>query len=404
MILSIVFYHICKYIVIYLYLVYVIDSISDNQFHYDSFHNDTDNNLDIFWNGINESILLQLIHEAESNIRIFIYPIPLDVLQVNASDKYCHKSQTSTCVPLIKRLHMKQHFQIEYLFIEYLQQFQSNQTLLNSLSINDPRRYMIVNESHQANAFIINHQILRIINDQCGPGVQKRIWSKHIIPIIDHMKLDYPYFNKSYGGHDHFFISMYDFGIFCGHLCDVPNKRLELLQLRNVSFIGNYGMDELHYYKEKKKFHGNSGKHIFNSNSFAELIANNRTPCHRVGKDIVIPQIINTKSFIFYQKYINTHLSHREYDSMFTGHSFNHGKKPDRHIIDLMLKEQQLNQTSYYSENFHGNITREGFPDHSLIGRAYFMYNPCGVSCWSQVRSFFTLIYDKYHKHLLICL
>lgn len=119
-----------------------------------------------------------------------------------------------------------------YLFIEYLRS-------LVSVEIADSRSQMIVDDPENANAFMINHNWLEISEGHCTTieYVYNITWKEHVVPVIENVVFQLPYFNKT-KGQDHFFMAMYDFGPFCHAQCDMYDEKSIVLLLRNASYIG----------------------------------------------------------------------------------------------------------------------------------------------------------------------
>ena len=264
--------------------------------------------------------LFDLVKDAEDNLKLFIYPIPSNI----------HKNEK------IKYLDSK-NFHFDHLFPQYLTQ---------SFARKDSRHNMIVKDPNKANAFLIYHY--------WGPAS----FHNHLKPVITNIIQSYPYFNRSCG-HDHFMISSWDHGPFCGiyrktartHLPEV-NQFLSILA--NVSIIGNYGM--------------NDGR------------TEDGNKCHRPGQDIVIPQYIDQSSIDTYHTYkkMNQYgLEHRMYDSIFSGVVWN-VRIPLRTMAQTEAYDYLYNHTEHYLFS-----TAEPFHLPLYLPSTYYMYNPCGQACWS---------------------
>jgi hypothetical protein len=144
----------------------------------------------------------------------------------------------------------------------------------------------------------------------------------------------------------------------------------EFRRLAGANYIGNYGMDSK--YEED---------HPMSS-----------VPCHRVGKDIVIPQYMGQWSNMF--------LSHsnlyRPYDSVWAGSIWG-DRNPLVSMKLTMETDYELLQTERFQSSFNGR-RQLGFSsslhrqliDSDLSFKGYFGYNPCGMVCWSQ-RLYFEL-------------
>jgi hypothetical protein len=228
-----------------------------------------------------------------------------------------------------------------------------------SISINDSRKLMVVNDPSIANAFLIDHDWYRHTKKDCGGAV----W-KHMKPIIENVIDHQPYFNRSQG-RDHFYMAVYDRGPFCDMQCvRTADERKIIERLENASYIGNYGMDRLTFYYP-------------NSNEIVWKYKRLGRPCHRAGQDIVIPQLLLPQTAAMHKKYRQTHLPYREFDSSFAGNAWGE-RAPVREMGLTMMEDYEKFATERYQHLMGGS------PDHSLKFRGYFMYNPCGHACWSQ--------------------
>lgn len=356
------------------------------------FTNTTRDSIFHISSGLDNQKLLTLIEEAEENLKIYIYDIPISAGKVYEDDLRCSKTyditKQSPCILGKSRNSIVSHFKAEYLLLEYFRSFEMS---------NDQRKFMITKDAKEANIFLIDHQWLRIVNDHCPEPWRSSVFTDHLIPIIHNVLYNFPFYNQS-NGHDHFFLGLYDLGPWCKMLCDLKDERSELILLRNASYIGNYGMDEL---------------------SYRELGGYSRSPCHRpgilyclissfillidliiLGKDIVIPNLIHKKTWDFYHQYNNSHLPFREFDSTFTCYIFSDAKKPFRRPLRNMYTMNKKDYIDYKTENYFFNLTPLGFPDKTAIYRGYFTYSPCGmgwrltreddisspmiIACWSQ--------------------
>lgn len=83
-----------------------------------------------------------------------------------------------------------------HLFRKYLEAF-SHSNYVDEL---DPRKSIIVTDPEQANAFLIDHEWIRATRNHCDTTIQD-----HLVPIINNVIDNYPYFNRSQGK-DHFFL------------------------------------------------------------------------------------------------------------------------------------------------------------------------------------------------------
>lgn len=119
-----------------------------------------------------------------------------------------------------------------FLYRKYLKSLKSSVFLSN----NDPRRVILVSDPNIANAFIIDHDWLRISHMNCEVTIHR-----HLVPIINNVVDNYPYYNRSQGK-DHFFMAVYDTGPFCNMQCVTKhNKETHtniLSRISNSSFIG----------------------------------------------------------------------------------------------------------------------------------------------------------------------
>lgn len=148
----------------------------------------------------------------------------------------------------------------------------------------------------------------------------------------------------------------------------------EFRRLAGANYIGNYGMDD-----EYERTHPLSN-----------------VPCHRVGKDIVIPQYMGQWSNMF--------LSHsnlyRPYDSVWAGSIWGN-RTPLVRMNETVDSDYENLQTERYKASFSGRrrlslqetrsvSLHRRLIDSDLAHRGYFGYNPCGMVCWSQ-RLYFEL-------------
>lgn len=122
------------------------------------------------------------------------------------------------------------------------------------ISDDDSRKHMIVSDPEQANVFIINHDWIRTNRYHCEEALEK-----HLVPIVNNIVDNYPYYNRSQGL-DHFFlgltclsslfyccydvidVAVYDEGPFCRHNCVEADKsqihQQAIARIANASFIG----------------------------------------------------------------------------------------------------------------------------------------------------------------------
>jgi hypothetical protein len=270
----------------------------------------------LFYN-FNHQELLNLAKTAERNLKFFIYAVP-DEISVPQS-----------------------HFNLEYTFPHYLY------GLHDLFKSDDPRYNMLVTNPEEANAFLIDCRWIAHVHKR--PSGEQDATVSYLIPIVNKVINDYPYFNRTMGA-DHFLIQMFDNGPF-GNMVGLPNGddlfHSTMRRLANTNFIGNYGMD-------------------------LETFGN-EPPKHRPGKDIVIPQPIRPTRFNELRKL--EVIRNREYDSFFTGSTWG-----DRGYLFHMAKDAVF---SYY---FNGteDFAYGRYGDISLMTMSYFSYNACGLGCWSQ--------------------
>lgn len=175
-----------------------------------TFVNDPVTNSQIFWDNLSDDQMLENIKIAEKALKIFIYPIP---------DEAKLEQHHEDLLP---------HFKTEYLFRKYLQDVAST----SQVSASDARKLMLVSDASQANAFIIDHNWMRLTRTKCD-----MVTEKHLVPIINNVLHNYPYFYRN-GGRDHFFMAIYDKGALCDMECFHDGTRAILNKISNVSFIG----------------------------------------------------------------------------------------------------------------------------------------------------------------------
>ena len=168
------------------------------------------------------------------------------------------------------------HFSVEEKFKEFIRE--SSEAYIH---LNDTIR--VTSDPTEANAFIIDHHTARIYLDHSDNCSQ--LFSGHLLPIAANVIRNYPYFNRSRGA-DHFYIDTFDTGTICADmnvffenfLLTNPScredRRILIGQIRNVSFIGNYGMDLGSFVKGTQKI------------DIGRIINMTGDICHRVGKDI----------------------------------------------------------------------------------------------------------------------
>lgn len=250
---------------------------------------------------------------------------------------------------------------IRYLFINYLKGLKNSE-------VADNRRKMVVDDPSRANVFIIEHDWLRMNWIKCHINIEQ-----HLTPVINNVVDNYPYYNLS-NGRDHFFLALFDHGILCeadcannsqGKECDDicsknPIARV-VARIANASFIGNYGMDSL-------TFHHDNGT----------LRSEYSMPCHRIDRDIVIPQIVPDSFTHKFYRYFDTHIPHRKFDSVFSGLVYA-WRRPLQWMADNNVNDYIEHGTEWFEFEFGG------MPAHDLLHKAIFSWSPCGRACWSRV-------------------
>lgn len=170
-------------------------------------------NLNIFWDDFSEETIFHLINQIESQLRIYIYPFPSDSYYLS------HLELKHEVLP---------HFRVELLFKQYLQSYNKLRFLNDS-----NENYILTTNPDDANLFIIDHQWLTIATISCH-----HVYHDHLLPIINNVLYNYPYYNRS-NGQDHFFFALYDHGPFCHTHCDKDmHIQNALLRISNASFIG----------------------------------------------------------------------------------------------------------------------------------------------------------------------
>lgn len=277
----------------------------------------------LFWGNISSDELLDIADEAIASLRIFIYPLPANVV-----------------LPTKDRIERtEEHFQIQYIFIEYLKKiFIEKDSYLHG----DPLKYLVVDDPEQANVFFIEAYWFGI---ECPDSTER-----HRVPILNNVVDNYPYYNRS-GGYDHFMFTVYDNGGLCDVGCseaEVCNGRYSCViqKIKGASFIGNYGMDY--------KFYSDPVQ-IDLPHSWDEI-------CHRSDIDIVIPQLLERNRVYFIQDHSSPDLYTlpRKYVSCFHGRY--HGQ---RKPLGQLVSNGSMHDTEY-------------------LDQCYFTYSPCGQACWSR--------------------
>jgi len=297
--------------------------------------------------GRTEEALVEWIKLSNNLLKVFIYPVP---------------STGVTIVDGLTRLNVKNYFRLEHLFIRHNQQLKSS---------------FITSNHSDANAFIIQHHWFTGIYRHCG-----ELLHSHLIPIVDNVLINFPYYNRS-NGRDHFFFSVYDNGVYdnrseCWSESEqyITKLRQTLSRISNVSFIGNYGMD-LENFGVKNPY-----KHqTRHSNDFLNNLTHSENLRFIPERDIVMPQMLTTAVFSKYLSLSAKPNLNRTFDSAFSGSAW-WDRRP---LVDMSANMQQ----DYFSN--HTEMLATFFnraADTSLISHAYFGYNPCGFACWS------TRLYD----------
>lgn len=214
------------------------------------------------------------IHEkckkAEESLRIYIYPIPAEAGRAKLDQQILG------------------HFQMEQEFFRFIRK---------------EKKITITEDPEKANAFFIDHHMLHLSSQrQSCSDIHK-----HLTAISNNVVDRLPYYNKSQGK-DHFFFSVYDHGPFCEHVCQTDKEYADgitnaMSKIEGTNFIGNFGMDDAN---GDKKYH----------QSYSQVTG---ALCHRVGKDIVIPQLFGQSMDHYRRKYPYTGILERQFDSSFSG-------------------------------------------------------------------------------------
>jgi len=293
----------------------------------------------VFRENLNEDKLLRAIKEAESKLKIYVYPMAHDV-----KEKFLLHQKDNLW------LADESHFNILNLIPFYFSTIK-NKTLIAE----EKFEYMpvsVVDNPEEANAFVINYYEKNPVPGNINENVHNVIYN-------------YPYFNRSYG-YDHFVVSPWDRPF----RCNGPYKRQDRSQLKfdleKVSFISNYGMSTLDMTKYDKKYIS-----IFN-NVFIDT-KNQEYYCHRPGHDIVIPQLVHYHDYV--SNYIDMRsngtliFSNRSYETCFYGKFWGPRKN-----IEIMVK----NRTQDYLQK-----GTEYLEEHKYLQNCLAMYDPCGFACWS---------------------
>lgn len=174
----------------------------------------------------------------------------------------------------------------------------------------------------------------------------------------------------------------------------------EFRRIIGANYIGNYGMDA----------------------QYAEAHRVDRILCHRVGKDIVIPQYMGQWSNMFL---VHNNL-YRQYDSVWAGsiwgdrdplvrinvtmeedyvklhterykasysgrrlHSSTNSNSDSNFDLEL-FDEENNHKNAHHNHHENNDIISRRLIEAELAHQGYFGYNPCGDNCWSQ-RLYFQL-------------
>jgi len=310
-----------SFLILITYCLLHTDSIGSSESSKSSFPVDQYNPF----RNINESQLIDLVRRAYGEVRMFIYPIPPEVL------------------PSYKTPVMLTHFKLEHKFTEYFKQLH-NLSIQNSSSF----KSILVSDPSEANVFLIDHWTLRMAF--FGEKEAPKIWS-HLKAIVENVIKNYPYYNRSQG-YDHFFIATSDHGAICDSTW-FGTKVEHITRIINASFIGNYGAD-------------------------LKTFTPDKIPCHRPGKDIVVPQIIDFEGILSFWNNINRPIYMRAYDSTFAGTIWEDRETAMKEMAEKMNLDYKSLSTEFYTFDY------SAYNDHSLVLKGYFMYHACGNACWSK--------------------
>ena len=140
--------------------------------------------LDHPFRNMTENDLLQLVNNANIDLRFFIYPMPTRTYLSNKDSL------------------LLSHFRLEHKFIEYLQINHALNIKIN----NSAFKPFLVSDPEEANVFIIEHRQLKL--SSLGGGECDNLLHKHLAVIVDNVIFNYPYYNRS-NGWNHFYMAMY---------------------------------------------------------------------------------------------------------------------------------------------------------------------------------------------------
>jgi hypothetical protein len=222
-----------------------------------------------------------------------------------------------------------------------------------------------------ANAFFIEHHMMSLAHR--GGKEACVLIANHLRDVTRNVVDAMPYFNKT-NGRDHFFVSMFDHWPFCEHVCHQHELAGEitmlLLRLENANFIGNFGMDDN---LGDKDYHQSwSMKNLAGTNGTQHL-------CHKVGRDIVIPQPYLRGLITFRKEFRSTGGLWRSLDSSFSGSYWGERVPVMKRMAKYKYVDYQVNGTELFGFDLSG-----GSSDFGLTTRALFMYHVCGYACWSN--------------------
>lgn len=291
-------------------------------------------NSSVFWNNVGDEEVARKCDKAESQLRLYIYPIPAGAARANTESS------------------ILAHFMLEVGFFRYLLKQQKHVT--------------VTSDPSNANAFFIEHHMIHL-SAQSGVGDRGCAdIEQHLRLIVDNVIIAQPYYNRS-GGRDHFFFSVYDHGPFCEHVCQGDKTHSAsitntLERLSGLNFIGNFGMDDAK---------GDKGYH--------QSWSHKGTLCHRIGQDIVIPQIINHQLLQFRKRFPYTGVLERPFDSSFAGSYWGERAPMLGDMAKYRIVDYHVNKT----ENFFFDITG-GSADVTITQKSLYMYHVCGYACWSN--------------------
>lgn len=164
----------------------------------------SEKHTNIYLSGITEEMVLNSLHYAEDELRIFIY---------NSSDVFR---------PIEIKNSLK-HFRSEYLFVDYLQMISES----NEEGEGDHRKKMIVTKPEHANVFLIEHKVFNGKFDSVDEMVL------YLRAVVDRVVDELPYY-KLHGGKDHYFFGVHSNGKIWSYLRLIAS----LLQVPFVWMVG----------------------------------------------------------------------------------------------------------------------------------------------------------------------